>query len=103
MTYITLPFVLKKNSFKYTQLHRGSRSCIYEQRVSEKTRYYEVFLIRLSQEKLLPNGKILPVKEKFPADEDFGTWAWTYPTLQAAQRKFNELEGNSTSLHTEAA
>ena len=37
-------------------------------------------------------GVELPEKEKFPSDEDFGKWAWTYRDLNKAMEKYNGIE-----------
>jgi hypothetical protein len=85
-----LPLKLRKNGFDYTQVLRSGKVYIYEQRVTENTLYYEVFLHRISLEKLI-KGKKLPSKIKYPHDEAFGTWAWTYKDLDKAMRKFLEF------------
>lgn len=86
-----LPLNLRKNGFNYTQVLRGKRSCIYMQRYSEKTKQYEVFLIKERQARELW-GKILPASEIFPNNEAFGRWAWAYNTFDRAKEKFDELE-----------
>ena len=87
----TLPKKLRKNGFDYTLVSRGKRSCIYEQRVSEEIKRYEVFLIKVQREREY-QGKLFPEKERFPHDEAFGYWAWTCMTLDAAMKRFNDLE-----------
>ena len=88
----TLPQKLRKNGFDYTLIRRGKRSCIYEQRVSEKIKRYEVFLIKFRPERNI-KGKLLPATEVFPHNEAFGYTAWCCWDLPAAMKKFNELEG----------
>lgn len=91
----TLPLTLRKNSFCYTQALRGQRSCIYEQRVSETSSYFEVFLIKIKPErKVIIKGveKTFEAKEAFPHDEAFGKWAWSFCHWDSAIWRYEELE-----------
>ncbi len=94
-----LSLFLRKNGFNYTQVLRGDRSCIYEQMVSKEKgiKYYEVFLIRIQPQRKL-FGKEYPAKEKFPHDEAFGYWAWTFRNYEDAKWRFDELESGKTRL-----
>jgi hypothetical protein len=93
-TTVSIPLkqIINKNGYKYVQVCRGKRSCVYEQRVGKKIFSYEVFEIVIMQEKEIM-GKVIPKRERFPRDEDFGYTAWVYPTLERAMQKFKELEG----------
>jgi hypothetical protein len=86
-----LPLKLRKNGFIYTQVCRGVRSFVYEQTITPKIKYYEVFELRIQHEWEM-NGYFYPAKERFPGNEDFGIWAWTCRTLERAMKRFNELE-----------
>jgi hypothetical protein len=88
---ITLPNDIRKNGFSYKQVLRGDRSCIYEQRVGQKIIAFEVFMIRVMQEKSFM-GKIFKEREIFPSNEDFGKTAWTYWTIEEAMVKYLKLE-----------
>ena len=90
--YIPLPQILMKNTYTYVLYRRGIKALIYEQRVSKKIIAYEVFKKIISPEKNI-KGKILPPREKFPSNEDFGFTAWSCKTKQRASEKFHELEG----------
>lgn len=87
----TLPEKIRKNGFEYTQILRGNRSCIYEQKVHENRCDYEVFLIKTRPERKIQN-KIIETNERFPHDEAFGLWAWTYKSYDKALEKFNKIE-----------
>lgn len=88
---IALPSILRKNGFSYTQVSRGARSCIYEQRVKGKTVAFEVFIIRISpRRKIL--GKWIQERELFAHNEAFGYSAWTYFNLERAKGKFSQIE-----------
>ncbi len=89
MTEIPLPLPLKlrKNGFSYTQVLRTGIAYIYMQRVTNDITYFEVFYKRISPEKVIKDKK-LPARVKFPNDEAFGVWAWSFPTLDLAIEKF---------------
>lgn len=91
----TLPLKMRKNGFDYTQILRGKRSCIYEQRVSESVAYFEVFLIRIIPERIIGQKKI-GVKERFPHNEAGGKWLWIFRNFEEALFRFNELEEGKT-------
>ena len=52
---------------------------------------YEVFKIKVDQPKVV-FGIQLNEREIFPANEDFGKWAWSCPSLERAEQKFQYLE-----------
>ena len=91
-----LPLNLRKNSFNYTQLLRGHRSCIYAQELTPEKTQYEVFKIKVKPEKVINiKGKVLkviPEREVFPHDEAFGYWAWSIRSYEKAFKKFQKLE-----------
>lgn len=84
---------IKKNGFVYLQIHRSKDSAIYSQHDNGKIIAYEVFKIKIQQERLF-KGRLMPLKEKFPHDEAFGYTAWTVRSEEKAFRIFNELEKN---------
>ena len=91
-----LPLKLCKNGYCYTQVLRGKRSCVYRQEVLKDNFYYEVFLI-----KTLPadefKGKAIPQREKFPYNEAFGHWAWSYKSYDQAYKAFLSLESGKSN------
>jgi len=88
---IPLPLSLRKNGFDYTLVKRGKRTYIYAQYVSPTVTRYEVFLIKIKPARTL-FGKEVKAREVFPPDKAFGYWAWCCWDLQAAMKRFNELE-----------
>ncbi len=88
-----LPHIMRKNGFTYTQVRRGVKSCIYVQGVSENTACYEVFLIKITLGHQF-KGKIIEAHERFPHNEAFGKWAWTFKSYEGALERFNELEAD---------
>ncbi|MFC2119325.1 hypothetical protein ACFLSY_11855, partial [Bacteroidota bacterium] len=91
-----LPEKLCKNGFSYTLVLRGKRSLIYEQTVTPNTSYFEVFIIKVKPEEEV-FGKIIPEREVFPGNEDFGYGAWSIRDYKKAILKFKELEDESYS------
>ena len=88
---ITLSDKIRKNGINYTLIQKGMRTAIYKQTDTKEPECYEVFVLRFAPEKNI-NGKILPERERFPSNEDFGKFAWTYRTLTEAIKRFSELE-----------
>ena len=86
-----VPIKLRKNGLTYTRICRGGRSFVYEQTITSIIKYYEVFELRIQPEWEI-NGYFYPAKERFPSNEDFGLWVWTYRTLDRAMEWFNQLE-----------
>jgi hypothetical protein len=85
---------INRNGFLYKQIKRSERGAIYEQIFNDfdhKTIAYEVFKIKIGKPKIV-FGVELPEKEKFPGDDDFGKWAWTYPDIEKALNKFGQIE-----------
>lgn len=82
---------IRKNGFDYIKIRVGERSCIYAQLYEEKPIGFEVFIIKVQKESER-FGKTFPAKFRFPGNEDFGKWAWSYRSLELAENKFNELE-----------
>jgi len=91
---IHVPLKLRKNGYDYTQVLRGRRSCLYEQHVTPRIKQYEVFEIRIRPAETI-QGKKYPEREKFPSNEDFGSWAWSYTSFEKAKAKFDELEAGT--------
>lgn len=91
-----LPKEIRRKGFIYNLERRGEKSLIYSQTDVEDNYIvaYEVFRIRVDKPKVV-FGIELGEREVFPANEDFGKWAWTYPTLERAEKAYRELE-NST-------
>jgi Iap family predicted aminopeptidase len=82
---------LRKNSYNYSLVLRGLRSFIFRQDVTPNKHYYEVFRKRVRSANCI-NGKIIPAREVFPGNEDFGKWAWSCFTYEQALKRFKEIE-----------
>jgi hypothetical protein len=90
----TLPLILRKNGFNYTQVLRAGNKAIYAQTVTENLEYYEVFYIRERPDRVL-NGKLIKGGEAFPGNEDFGKTAWSLMTRKQAIKKYLSLNNGS--------
>ena len=88
-----LPERIRRKGFFYDFVKRGDKAMIYKQTDVEDDFIvaYEVFKIKVDQPKVV-FGIQLNEREIFPANEDFGKWAWSCPSLERAERKFQFLE-----------
>ena len=100
-----LPLKLRKNRFDYKQILCCGDCCIYEQDYNSGIKYqkgdtplelkfYEVFKVKVRPAETL-RGNDYPKREVFPGNEDFGTSAWAYRTLDMALRKLMKLKGHT--------
>jgi len=88
--------VIRKNGFDYHLHTRGENAFIYEQKGENwkdetVTFAFEVFRKIVDPEKEVFNT-VYPIRERFPANEDFGKWAWTIKEEEKAIERFNLLE-----------
>ena len=88
---IPLDKIINKNNYTYTQVLKGKRYCLYEQRGVANMRCFELFKLKVLAPMEL-NGKEYEEREVFPKDKDFGKTAWTICDWEKALAKFNELE-----------
>jgi hypothetical protein len=88
-----LPENIKRKGFFYELEKRGTKTLIYRQIDDEDNIIvgYEVFKIKVDKPKVV-FGIQLNEREVFPANEDFGKWAWSCSTRERAEQKFQYLE-----------
>jgi len=88
-----LPEKIKRKGFIYELEKRGTKSLIYRQIDDEDNIVvaYEVFKIKVDKPKVV-FGIQLNEREVFPANEDFGKWAWSCSGRERAEQKFQYLE-----------
>ena len=88
-----LPEKIKRKGFIYELEKRGTKSLIYRQVDDEDNLIvaYEVFKIKVDKPKVV-FGIQLNEREVFPANEDFGKWAWSCSRRERAEQKFQYLE-----------
>ncbi len=80
------------SGFRFRQIANTSAGYIYEVRHPEvKKSHFEVFKRRVNHRFQLIS---------YPRANAFGQWAWTYPDLESAQKKLEEISQaiNDTSL-----
>lgn len=70
--------------FKFTQIKCSEQAFLYEVDTGD-TKYYEVFKKRRNRR----FGNI-----SYPSSYAFGIWAWTYVSLEQAEKKFQEINTN---------
>ena len=90
---IAIPYSkkIKRKGYDYVQVLRGKKTCIYSQWYKGNIIAYEVMSIRIRPGRWI-NELWIEAREKFPGDEDFGYYAWTYCSMEKAREKFNALE-----------
>lgn len=88
-----LPEKIKRKGFFYELEKRGNKALMYRQIDDEDNVLvaYEVFKIKVDQPKVV-FGIQLNEREVFPANEDFGKWAWACTTKEKAEQRFQYLE-----------
>ena len=77
---------------KFSQIKVNSVAYIYQVDTGN-SKYYEVFLRRSN-----------PVynREYYPRSSSFGIYAWTYPCLGKANKKFKEIEAHKFTENLQA-
>lgn len=90
---------IRRKGFFYDLEKRGAKTLIYKQTDVEDSVVvaYEVFKIKVDQPKIV-FGIQLNEREIFPANEDFGKWAWSCSTRERAEEKFQLLEIDSGEI-----
>ena len=94
--YKILPAQIKRGSYQYHLIERIGLIGLYEQRVVKNSKNisgYVVARIRKEKSKKLPNGVVLPHREKFPSPSEFGRAGWFYmkKSWALAYAHFHEL------------
>jgi hypothetical protein len=84
---------LTRKGVYYSQVKRTSKAALYSLRYEPGGRIigYDAFKVCQRGERVL-KGKTLARGEQFPADKNYGSKAFSYSTMEAAERKFDELE-----------
>lgn len=90
-----LPEKIKRKGFTYELEKRGTKAFIYRQIDDEDGSLvaYEVFKMKVDPPKVV-FGIPLNEREVFPANEDFGKWAWSCRSLEKAEIRFLDLENS---------
>jgi hypothetical protein len=85
------------SGFTLTQLKRAGDVAIYKQSKRKQPAGYEVVVLR-PYEAWTSFGKDFPAGEQYPKSEDWGTYGFTYRTIEAAERKFRELTASAKEI-----
>ena len=80
------------NPLTYNQIKRFGDYAIYERSRDGKVYDYEVIHVTVAKQgKQVFNTVVDEDTEEYPSASKFGKHGWGYPTLAAAEAKFNEL------------
>lgn len=102
-----IPEKTKKNGLNLEIIEKTEKVVIYRQLNDSKVVYaYQVHKVRFKREctrKIRhPDGRIniiyYPNREVLASNEEFGRYAWSYNTYEAAKNKYNELTSNPERL-----
>lgn len=87
---------VRKNGYTYNLIERNDFKAIYSQHLDcGKLVGHEVFRIKIGKEAEV-FGKTIPLREKFPSDNDFGVSAWSVGCdLARAMARYDELSCKS--------
>ena len=96
-----LPEKIKRKGFTYELEKRGTKALMYRQIDDEDGILvaYEVFKLKVDPPKVV-FGIPLNEREVFPANEDFGKWAWCCRDRERAEKRFQDLENSSGETST---
>lgn len=91
---LELPESFKKFGYTLQQIHRTQHAAIYTVTDAKTgaSHGFEVFAVKIQEERTTPSGIHFAYKEKYPTGEDFGLWAFAPKTRERAFQIFAELE-----------
>ena len=84
---------MKKYGYTYTLSRRGDKALLYEITTGKHVIGYEVMKIVITRPKNI-HGILIPARERFARERDFGITAWDFTWQHLALEKFKELEKN---------
>ena len=92
---MSIPFRFTKYSTTFTLLDSTEHAALYS-RHSQKTgklQGYDVYRLQsFKTDHTWPNGTITPAGTQYlPSSEQWGTYAWSYQTLDRAQARYKTL------------
>lgn len=96
-----LPLTLRSDGFDLEQVTRDANFAVYKQKKDDLSTAYEV--IRIEKHKAAKfkrfdrqrNEEVeitVEEGEGYPRTESWGTWGWTFRTLDEAMARFSELQ-----------
>lgn len=86
-----IPLTFTESNWNHEQVCRTENYAIYKRwKDSSPQPHYETIEIGKSPDKIM-FGKTVPAHEYYPGAPQFGDMGWTFPTLEKAQARYDEL------------
>ena len=85
----------KKRGFNYKLVTKNDSAFFYQISDGNDPRGFEVFKKKISKPAITAmNGVEISFEEseRFPGNNDFGSWAWSYITLPFAMKRFESIK-----------
>ena len=90
---IPLATTFRSDGFDFRQIKRTGAVAMFAKRKPHWTREsIEVVIVQERKEHTWPNGMTSPAHEGMPGNEAWGDQGWTFSDLEAANRKFYDLQ-----------
>jgi len=86
----------RKYGYDYEQVKRTQYAAIYSQSSENKLVSFEVHKIKIKKEGIV-FGRWQPLREVYPHSEDFGSIAWTVPTIERATEIMQKITAHEES------
>lgn len=83
------------DGFDYRLVKRQGDVAIFSQSSGKLVISYEVVIIRVKPAKTFPGGRVVPEREAYPTNEEWGKYAWTCATRERADERFQALVDSS--------
>ncbi len=88
--YLVLPLEFSEKGFNFKQISRQGDVAIYG-RAKDKTKpHFEVIVIKRHESYTIAENTI-EAAEMYPSSEQWGTTAWSYNTIEEANKRFKTL------------
>jgi len=85
-----------QRGWRFVEVKREGNAAVYEKRDVETQRVvYEVIEVQMSERSVRVIGGVeveFKAKERFPSDEEFGRYGWTYGSMSDAEERFEWLK-----------
>jgi hypothetical protein len=91
--YAPLAARFKRHGFDFELICRVGPIAIYKRSRRNHSLSFEVVVLRPTPERTLPDGTIVPAKERYPTSLEWGEYGWSCTSLDRAQAKFRQLTG----------
>ncbi|MSU37332.1 MAG: hypothetical protein EXS36_19990 [Pedosphaera sp.] len=96
----------RQGQWGFRQLARSGGLCLYVKTKAGASggliESWEVIYPKHEKARVLDSGRSDPARERYPKDEDWGTWGWTYlgenDARRAFARKSDELANSPSNV-----